>query len=140
MLDSLPYPERPDNHFVVDPDKFDYYSMDCYRLVEDDQMAEMLAQETLRKVISPTGEVLSPMRKAEAEITLGVVASRRGDLDLALKYGREALSIDRRSRPSLLMVGGELDRSLQVRFPRNDDAVAFHHELATATQNVPAVD
>jgi hypothetical protein len=33
LLDSLPYPERPDNHFVVDPDKFDYYAMDCYRVI-----------------------------------------------------------------------------------------------------------
>ena len=30
LLGSLPYPERPDNHLVVDPDKFDFYAMDCY--------------------------------------------------------------------------------------------------------------
>lgn len=43
LLDSLPYPERPDNHFVVDPEKFDYYAMDCHRLIGDDQLAEMYA-------------------------------------------------------------------------------------------------
>lgn len=29
LLDSLPYPENLDHHFVVDPMKFDYYAMDC---------------------------------------------------------------------------------------------------------------
>jgi hypothetical protein len=37
------------------------------------------------------GEVLAPMRKAEAEITLGVVAARNGDIDQALAFGRDAL-------------------------------------------------
>src|SRR5262249_1873899 len=31
LLDSLPYPENLDHHFVVDPTKFDFYAMDCYR-------------------------------------------------------------------------------------------------------------
>ncbi len=30
LLDSMPYPENLDNHFVVDPTKFDFYAMDCY--------------------------------------------------------------------------------------------------------------
>ena len=29
----------PDNHFVVDPDKFDFYAMDCYRLIGDEKLA-----------------------------------------------------------------------------------------------------
>jgi hypothetical protein len=33
LLESLPYPENLDHHFVVDPGKFDFYAMDCYRLV-----------------------------------------------------------------------------------------------------------
>lgn len=132
LLDSLPYPERPDNHFVVDPDKFDFYAMDCYRLIGDDNLAEMHAQETIRKTIASDGSNLSPMRRAEAEITLGVVAARRGELEEALKYGYKALGIGRRSRPSLLMVGAELDRILQELHPGNDEVRAFTEALRLA--------
>lgn len=35
LLESLPYPENLDHHFVVDPMKFDFYAMDCYRTLDD---------------------------------------------------------------------------------------------------------
>lgn len=132
LLDSLPYPERPDNHFVVDPDKFDFYAMDCYRLIGDDSLAEMHAQEIIRKTTGPDGTDLSPMRKAEAQFTLGVIAARNGALEDALTFGRQALSIERRSQPSLLMVGSELDGTLKQRFPNNEEVDDFHHALLTA--------
>ncbi|MGW6276598.1 hypothetical protein [Kribbella sp. NPDC055071] len=31
FLDSLPYPDRPENHFKIDPKKLDFYEMDTYR-------------------------------------------------------------------------------------------------------------
>jgi hypothetical protein len=31
LLESLPYPENVDHHFVVDPAGFDFYAMDCDR-------------------------------------------------------------------------------------------------------------
>ena len=43
LLDSMPYPENLDHHFVLDPAKFDFCAMDCYRLLADDKMAENLA-------------------------------------------------------------------------------------------------
>lgn len=132
LLDSLPYPERPDNHFVVDPDKFDFYAMDCYRIIGDDQLAEMHARETIRKTTAPDGSDLSPMRRAEAEITLGVIAARSGAVEEAVRYGHKALSIDRRSQPSLLMVSSELDQALLQRYPDNSDVQAFHNTLKTA--------
>lgn len=136
LLDSLPYPERPENHFVVDPDKFDFYAMDCYRLIGDDDLAEMHAREIIKKTTAPDGTDLSPMRKAEAEITLGVIHARNGSLDEALTYGRQALMIDRRSQPSLLMVGSELDHALQQRFPNNSAVRDFHNALVAVTRNV----
>jgi hypothetical protein len=30
LLDSLLYPDRLDNHFIVEPDKFDFNAMGCY--------------------------------------------------------------------------------------------------------------
>ena len=44
----MPYPENLDHHFVVDPTKFDFYAMDCYRMLADDKLAESLASEVIR--------------------------------------------------------------------------------------------
>lgn len=133
LLDRLPYPERPDNHFVVDPDKFDFYAMDCYRLIGDDSLAEMHAREIIRKTTNLDGSSSSPMRNAEARLTLGVVAARRGDLEEALSLGREAFAVDRRSQPSLLMVGGELDDVLRSRYRGERGVSQFHDELVSIT-------
>ncbi|PZS31919.1 MAG: hypothetical protein DLM61_07700 [Pseudonocardiales bacterium] len=133
LLDSLPYPERPDNHFVVDPDKFDFYAMDCYRLIGDDSLAEMHATEIIRKTTAPDGTSQSPMRTAEATLTLAVVEARRGDLDQSLVYADQALAIDRRSRPSLLLIGTELDGELRQRYPRDSLATEFRQSLVAAT-------
>jgi hypothetical protein len=43
------------------------------------------------------GTVRAPMRQAEARITLGVVAARRGDLEAAISQGERALIAPRRS-------------------------------------------
>jgi len=135
LLDSLPYPEHTDNHFVVDPDKFDFYAMDCYRLIGDNNLAEMHARELIRKTTTPDGTSHAPMRTTEARLTLGVVAARQGDLEQALARGREALATSRRSRPVLLMVGSELDDELQARFPGEPDVAQFHDELLSSTTN-----
>lgn len=132
LLDSLPYPERPDNHFVVDPDKFDFYAMDCYRIIGDDKLAEMHARETIRKTTAPDGSNLAPMRRAEAEITLGVIAARKGAVEEAISYGHQALGIDRCSRPSLLMVISELDRVLRELYSENSKVKAFRDTLKVA--------
>ncbi len=132
LLDSLPYPERPDHHFLVDPDKFDFYAMDCYRLIGDDNIAELHARETIRRSTAADGTIISPMRTAEAELTLGVVAARRGELGQALEYGHRALSISRRCQPSLLMVGSELAEEVDERFPDDPGASDFRAALAAA--------
>ena len=41
----MPYPANLDHHFVVDPTKFDFYAMDCYRHLAEDRLAENLASE-----------------------------------------------------------------------------------------------
>jgi hypothetical protein len=113
LLDKLPYPERPDNHFVVDPDKWDFYAMDTYRIVGEDTLAERNAREVIRRSTNADGFVSSPMRKTEAELTLAVIAARRGDIDEASTLGIAALGGGRRSRPSLLMVASELDHEIR---------------------------
>jgi DNA-binding XRE family transcriptional regulator len=112
LLDKLPYPDRPEHHFVVDPDKWDFYAMDAYRIVGHDQLARRNAEEVIRRSVNPEGVVVSPMRRAEAELTLAVVAARQGDVDEATSLGMQALQGGRQSRPSLLMVAGELEHEL----------------------------
>lgn len=110
VLEALPAPDNPDNHFVVDPAKWSYYEMDVHRNVGNDSLATLYAEETLRAGIRPDGVERSPMRNAEARITLAVVAARAGDPDAALDYGLQALEGDRRSAPSLTLVAHELTR------------------------------
>ena len=69
------------------------------------------------------------MRVAEAEITLGVLAARSGDLDQAVDYGRRALAGERKSLPSLLMVSRELADLLSARYPDAPTTADYLDEL-----------
>lgn len=129
LLERLPYPEDLDHHFVVDPAKFDFYAMDGYRLVGEDKLAGVYAHEVLRSGTEPDGTERKPMRNAEARLTLGVLAARSNDLDQALNHGRRALSDDRKSLPSLLMVASELTELLQSRYHEAPEATAFLDEV-----------
>jgi transcriptional regulator with XRE-family HTH domain len=116
-LEHTTSPLRPEHHFAVDPDKWEFYAMDAYRLAGDDDLAAEYAREVLRKGTTPDGGERSPMRMAEARLTLAVVAAHKGELDEAIGIGLAALTNSRRSLPSLLMVAGELDAALQQRWP-----------------------
>jgi hypothetical protein len=117
LLEAMPYPDNLDHHFVVDPTKFDFYAMDCYRRLAEDRLAETLAREVIQASTDFDGTERSPMRIAEAETTLGVVAARQGDISQAVHHGRQALAGHRRSIPSLLMVSRDLTKVLSERFP-----------------------
>ncbi|GAA3372485.1 hypothetical protein GCM10017744_104170 [Streptomyces antimycoticus] len=125
LLERLPYPESIEDHFVVDPAKYDFYRMDAYRKVGEDRLAEQLAGEVIRAGTDFDGTERSPMRIAEARVTLGVVAAREGDLDSALAYGERALGGDRRSLPSLAMVSADLGQVLQSRYGHAAEAQEF---------------
>lgn len=117
LLEHLPHPDNRDHHFVVDPGKYDFYAMDCYRRLGEDNLARNYAEETLRAGVGFDGREVSPMRNAEARVTLGVAAARGGDLDGAVSYGIAALDGERKSLPSLLMTSGELREAVQRRYP-----------------------
>jgi tetratricopeptide (TPR) repeat protein len=116
LLESLPYPENVDHHFVVDPTKFDFYAMDCYRTLGVNPMAETLAQEVIQAHTDFDGRERAPMRMAEARITLGVIRAREGDLEGAIEQGSRALAGERKSLPSLLMVSRDLTKVLKDRY------------------------
>ncbi|GAB3383790.1 hypothetical protein [Amycolatopsis echigonensis] len=128
-LDKLQYPANIDNHFVVDPSKYDFYVMDCYRHVGEDRLARELSEEVIRVSSGFQDQDRWPMRIAEAQITLGVAAAREGDLDGAVVYGRRALGNGRRSLPSLSMVSRDLSSVLQERYPGEPAADEFVSEL-----------
>jgi transcriptional regulator with XRE-family HTH domain/tetratricopeptide (TPR) repeat protein len=114
-------PGRPENHFIIDPQKWDFYAMDCYRLVGEDKRATDHAREVLRISRRPDGTDKSPMRATEARLTLAVVALRQGDLEAAAEWIRKALDTSRKSVDQLAMVADELKRELNRLFP-NDPA------------------
>lgn len=136
LLDSLEHPSNLDHHFVVDPSKFDFYAMDCYRLLGDDNLARMYADEVIRSSTGLGGVERKPMRVAEARVTLGVVACREGDLGRAVAMGELALVGERRSVPSLVMCSRELSSTLRRHYPQEAPTMAYLerlHALATAS-------
>jgi tetratricopeptide (TPR) repeat protein len=131
LLESLPYPEDLDNHFVVDPSKFDFYAMDCYRVVGENDLASVYAREVIRTSTDMDGSLRKPMRAAEAKVTLAVAAARSGDLDTAVALGADALTGDRKSLPSLVLVSRELAQVLGERYPEERESVEYGERLRT---------
>jgi transcriptional regulator with XRE-family HTH domain len=125
LLERQPYPEDLSHHFVIDPAKWDFYTMDCYRQSGQDDLARTYAEEVLRTGTGPDGQDRSPMRSAEAHVTLAVVSARGGDLTSALSHGEQALGGERKSLPSLLMVSQELAAVVRAQWPRSTDAAEY---------------
>lgn len=130
LLEQMDYPTNIDNHFVVDPAKYDFYAMDVYRhLNSDDDAAEQLAREVLAAGTDWDGRERSVMRNAEARITLGTVAARRGDVDAAVEWGTKAIAAQRKSLPSLLLVARELSGAIDAAAPGSQPALEFTEQL-----------
>ncbi|MFI5998876.1 XRE family transcriptional regulator [Streptomyces sp. NPDC051366] len=136
-LEGMPHPQNLDNHFVVDPAKFDFYAMDCYRLVGEDKLASTLAEEVLRAGTDFDGTERAPMRNAEARVTLGVTAARAGDLEGALIMGERALQGDRQSVPSLIMTSRELAAEMKRRYSAEPAAQDYLANLRALGQEKP---
>ncbi|WP_256725863.1 hypothetical protein [Streptomyces sp. IMTB 2501] len=62
------------------------------------------ARSMIRISTGLDGTEISPMRAAEARLTLGVAAARMGEIEEAIGMGTRALEADRKSLPSLLLV------------------------------------
>jgi hypothetical protein len=134
LLDSMPYPENLDHHFVVDPTKFDFYAMDCYRMLAEDKMAENLADEVIQASTDFDGTERAPMRLAEARVTRAVIAARQGDLEQAIHEGEQALQGERKSLPSLLMVSRDLTRVLKDRYASESATESYLERLRVVSQ------
>ncbi|MFE2630689.1 hypothetical protein ACFXDP_22580 [Streptomyces sp. NPDC059374] len=124
------------------PPKFDFYAMGCYRLAGEDKLVRTLAGEVLRVGTDFDGTDRSPMRNAEARVTLGVTAAREGDLEQALSMGERALEGGRQSVSSLIMTSRELAAEMRRRYSSapaaQDTSGGFTCSLSRNPDSCPA--
>ncbi|MEC3976219.1 helix-turn-helix domain-containing protein [Amycolatopsis sp. H20-H5] len=132
LLGQHEHPSRPENHFIIDPQKWDFYAMDCYRIVGEDARAAEHAHEVLRISRRPDGTDKSPMRATEARLTLAMTAMRQGDLDSAADWTRQALSASRKSADQLVMVAAEVQQETKRLFPKDPATHAITEPIAQA--------
>jgi transcriptional regulator with XRE-family HTH domain len=137
MLAQHENPTRPENHFVIDPAKWDFYAMDCYRLAKDDKRATEHAREVIELSQRPDGTEKSPMRAAEARFTLAVTALRSGDIEAAAEWTKAALGEHRRSVAPLSMIANEVSREVKHLYANDRSANAVIEPIRAAQIAVP---
>lgn len=131
FLEKLNTPTRPDNHFVIDPKKLDFYEMDAYRLAGDDARTKEYGEIVVRD--HPDGDGGFPMRVTQAKLALALVAAREGDLEAAVGQAMSAINrTHRRSVPSFGLLCREVAAEIQRRFPGEvltDDFIGVVRDL-----------
>jgi transcriptional regulator with XRE-family HTH domain len=131
LLNGHEHPTQPENHFVIDPAKWDFYAMDCYRIDGDNTRAAAHAHEVLRLSERPDGSDRSPMRATEARLTLSIVSLRDGDIDHATNWARKAFQADRKSVNTLSMVTDELYHEVRKQFGDDPAINALNDVIAS---------
>lgn len=132
LLEQLPRPEHPENHFVFDHTKWIFYAATCYTWLGDDEPAEEHARELIAYHAQPDGSSNAPMRTAMSHIDLGIIRARHDDLDEAVHHGLTAFSYDRKTEASLLSHAADLDQLLSDRYPDEHLADDFHQQYRDA--------
>ena len=136
LLEQIPIPDHPENHFVFDHTKWIFYAADCYTWLGDDEPAEEHAREVIAYHTRPDGSSNAPMRSANAHIDLAVIRTKHGDLDQAVYHGLAAFGYDRKTEASLLSHAVDLDRILTERYPRERLTSDFHERYTEARANL----
>jgi tetratricopeptide (TPR) repeat protein len=136
LLGSMPAPEHPEHHFVFDHSKWMHYVSNCYVILGDNDRADEHAREVITQHGRPDGSSNAPMRTAQARITLGIVAARRGDLDEAVAYGESAFEFERQSLTDLVSLSADLDGVLQGRYRGEHLARDFHERHLSARRQL----
>jgi len=132
LLEQLPKPDHPENHFVFDHTKWIFYAATCYTWLGDDEPAEEHARELIAFHTQPDGSSNAPMRTAMSHVDLGIIGARHGDLDQAVHHGLTAFSYDRKTEVSLLSHAADLDQFLSDRYPNERLADEFHQRYHDA--------
>lgn len=126
LLEQLPKPTHPENHFMFDHTKWIFYAATCYTWLGDDEPAEEHAREIIAYHSRPDGSSDAPMRTAMSRIDLGIIRARGGDLDQAVNEGIAAFGYERKTEASLLSHAADLDQLLSDRYPGEQLASDFH--------------
>jgi tetratricopeptide (TPR) repeat protein len=132
LLEQVPKPEHPENHFVFDHTKWIFYAATCYTWLGDDEPAEEHARELIAYHTRPDGSTNAPMRTAISHIDLGIIHARHGDLDQAVHHGLTALGYERKTEASLLSHAADLDQLLGDRYPDERMAYEFRQRYRDA--------
>jgi transcriptional regulator with XRE-family HTH domain len=140
VLARLPVPDHPENHFVFDRDKFEFYAATVYTwLGTDDAAAEENAREVVARCHGPGGVIIWPTRLSTTLVNLGQIAGRRGDLDEAVSLGADSLRCGRRSA-ELLPRAAELERRLATRYGAERLVNEYGELLREEFRALPASD
>jgi hypothetical protein len=54
ILETLPVPANPDDHFAIDPTTWHFDAMDVYRILRRDSLAQLYAEEVPRLGVTDT--------------------------------------------------------------------------------------
>jgi tetratricopeptide (TPR) repeat protein len=139
LLQKLPIATYP-RHFVYDKTKFPFYVASCYQWLGDDVKAEKYAKQVFEECEENGTTLRSPMRMADVHLTLGLIYTKRGELEQAVDSGDQALTYDRKSGPSLLLRAAELDRAIRRRFPSESVGVEFHEKVESCRQELETAE
>jgi transcriptional regulator with XRE-family HTH domain len=129
LLDQLPAVEHPENHFVFDPAKYEFYAAPIYEWLGEHDRAEEHCDEVIARCTAPDGSTAWPMRVSDTQNTMALVHLSRGDLGGALEYANRALGYDRKSVPSLLGGTGDVVAALERRHPREPAVHTFRERF-----------
>ena len=136
MLHRIPEPSHPEHHFVFDRGKYEFYVATVLTWYGGDDAA---AEEHARWVVTQCrrgGSVNWPMRLANSQIDLALLASRRHDLDEAVTLGHSALTLERRSA-QLLPRAVELKQDLTTHYPGERLVNEFTEALREQFRGLP---
>ena len=136
LLERLPRPEHPENHFVFDHTKWIFYAATCYTWLGDDEPAEEHAHEIIAYHTQPDGSSDAPMRSANAQMDLAVIGARHGDLDQAVHHGLAAFAYERKTESSLLSRAADLDSILTKRYPSEHLAEDFNERYRDTREDL----
>jgi len=130
VLSRLPVPEHPEHHFVFDGAKHEFYVATILTwLKSDDAAAEEHAREVVAQCRDKHGGILWPTRLGTTWLNLGLIATRRADLEEAVAHGKAALRLKRRSA-EFLPRALELRAELEAKYPKERRTSELREMLA----------
>ena len=112
VLDCLPEPEYPDNHFAFDRDKFAYYACTTYSWLDSLPKTEKYAEQVIHNNQDPRRPNYWPGRVRGAHLDLALALAKHGRYDEAATEGLHAFADSDVPRTWILRRANDLERAL----------------------------